>query len=108
MRIVSAALGLFVALSPAAWAADALTPDLIDAARIGDIEAVKGFVADGSNVNAKTKDGATPLLAAVEGGNLAAVKTLLAHGAQARNRSPIRWSSSFFCGDRPRASVSSL
>ena len=64
MRIVSAALGLFVALSPVAWATDALTPDLIDAARIGDIEAVKGFAADGSNVNAKMKDGATPLLAA--------------------------------------------
>ena len=52
-----------------------------DAARIGDIEAVKQHLADGADVNAKNKVGQTPLHEAAASGHKEIAELLIAKGA---------------------------
>jgi len=54
---------------------------LLDAAKKGDIEAVKQHLAAGTDVNAKTGDGTTPLHNAAEKGHKEIVELLIANGA---------------------------
>jgi ankyrin repeat protein len=70
------------------------------AARKGDVEAVKSFLAKGIDVNTRTQYGATALSYAADKGHTAVVKVLLDHGADPNakdtfyNATPIVWASS--------------
>ena len=55
---------------------------LLDAAKNGDIEAVKQHLAAGADVNAKTADGTTPLHNAAVYGHNEVVELLIANGAE--------------------------
>lgn len=58
--------------------------DLIAAARAGDLEQVKKLVEGGANVNARDKDGATPLLWSVVTSKREVAAYLIAHGADVK------------------------
>ncbi len=62
------------------YAADS-SEDLLAAVRKGDLAAVKAFLDNGANVNAKSPYGATPLFFAADRGNIEMVKLLLQRGA---------------------------
>jgi len=70
------------------------------AARKGDVEAVKSFLAKGVDVNTKTQYGATALSYAADKGHTAVVKVLLDHGADPNatdtfyRATPMIWASS--------------
>jgi ankyrin repeat protein len=72
------AFGLAAVLAAAALPTD--TP-LIDAARKGDVEAVRSLLAEGADVNTAQGDGMTGLHWAAEGGHAAVADLLLAAGA---------------------------
>jgi ankyrin repeat protein len=55
---------------------------LIDAVRIGDVEAVQLLLEEGEDVNAKNESGETALMIAVYHGYTEIVKMLLEHGAE--------------------------
>ena len=55
--------------------------DIWEAAEQGDIEAVKEYLAIGTNVNAKGEDGETPLHFAAIGGQKEIAELLIAKGA---------------------------
>ena len=57
------------------------------AAQGGDIEAVKEFLASGTDVNVKDEDGDTPLLEASGGGHKEVVELLIAAGADVNAKS---------------------
>jgi ankyrin repeat protein len=54
---------------------------LMKAAFEGDLQLVISLLREGSDVNARDKDGDTALMFAAHGGHYLIVKTLLAHGA---------------------------
>lgn len=91
-------LSLFLLLPFAAHAQD-MKDEFLAAARKGDIEAVKSFLAKGVDVNAKTEYGATALSYACDKGHTAIVRLLLERGADANARdtfygaTPITWAS---------------
>ena len=72
------ALGLAAVLSAAAFPTDG---SLIDAARNGDVEAVRSLLADGADVNTAQGDGMTALHWAAERGHAAVADLLLSAGA---------------------------
>jgi ankyrin repeat protein len=80
MRAVLAALWLS---SLCAWTPDKLTAELLAAAETGDIVKVENLIAAGAKVNAKGKDGMTPLLAAITKNHASTVKALIDKGARA-------------------------
>ena len=55
--------------------------DFLEAARQGDLTAVKSFIASGVSVNAMVKNGATALMAAAWQGHKDVAEMLLAKGA---------------------------
>ena len=55
---------------------------LIDVAGVGDLSEVQALLAEGANVNAKDREGHTPLMNAAANGHLQVVQALIAHGAQ--------------------------
>jgi ankyrin repeat protein len=70
------------AKAPVAKATDpALNEALINAAKRGDLAAVKDLLAKGADVNAKTRYDQTPLMFAADKGHVEVVKLLLAAGA---------------------------
>jgi ankyrin repeat protein len=54
---------------------------LLDAAARGDLQGVDSNLSQGSSVDSRSANGATPLQLAAAGGYLPVVQTLLAHGA---------------------------
>jgi ankyrin repeat protein len=73
-----------------ASAAD-LGPDLLSAARKGQAEKVRALLAQGASVEAKDKDGRTPLMWAARNGHAEAVSLLLAGGAKPDERDRQGW-----------------
>ncbi len=69
-----------------ATAAPTLDQQLIEAARSSDVAAVKSLLDKGADVNPKDKDGATPLMVAVQQGHLTVVNVLLARGADVNGK----------------------
>jgi ankyrin repeat protein len=67
--------------APAKPADPALGEGLLDAARKGDVAAVKSLLAKGADVNAKTRYNQTPLMFAAQQGHIEIVKLLLEAGA---------------------------
>ena len=59
------------------------------AAQGGDIEAVKEFLASGTDVNVKDEDGDTPLLEASGGGHKEVVELLIAAGADVNAKNEV-------------------
>ena len=57
------------------------TEALVKAVKLADLEAVKGFIGRGWDVNAENRNGYTPLLAAASDGQVAMAKILLSYGA---------------------------
>ncbi len=55
--------------------------DLIEAAKRGDLVAVKGFIVNGADTNAKDKNGGTALIFASGNGHIEIVQALLDKGA---------------------------
>ncbi len=89
--IIAAAI-VFVSLtftSVISWAN--INGDLVTAARKGDIEAVKSYIAKGADVNAKDSDGLTALQFAARWGHLDCVKALLASGADVDEADSLGW-----------------
>lgn len=91
-------LSIFL-LSPLAAQAQDMKEGFLAAARKGDVEAVKSFLAKGVDVNSKTEYGATALSYASDKGHVAVVRLLLESGADANARdtfygaTPITWAS---------------
>jgi len=56
--------------------------DLIEAAFLDEAEEMADLFADGVSANCQDHDGETPLMLAAEGGSVAAIRILLAHGAE--------------------------
>jgi outer membrane protein assembly factor BamB len=88
---------LLIALFPLAIAAQDLNDDLWAAARKGDAPAVKALLAQGADVNAKLRYGATALSYAADRGHLEVIKVLVEHGAALNikdtfyNSPPLLW-----------------
>ncbi len=81
------ALALVLVAAACAAAADP-AKELQSAARSGDVEGIQTLLASGTNVDARDKNGRTPLMLAADSGRPEAVKLLLAKGANpdARDR----------------------
>ncbi len=58
-----------------------LNEALWEATRKGEVQTVKALLAQGAEINAKTRHGATALFYAADRGNVEMIKTLLEHGA---------------------------
>ena len=71
---------------PFAAGAQNLNEDLWAAARKGDADAVKGTLAKGAEVNAKTRYGATALSFAADRGHVAVIRILLENGADVNSK----------------------
>ena len=69
------------AAKPESLTAKAPDISIWDAARVGSIEAVKQFIADGADVNAKASDASTPLHLAALKGQKEIAELLIAEGA---------------------------
>ena len=75
---------------------------LLEAARRGDLSAVKQLIGDGADPNQTDANGETPLLFAAMSGHLAVAKLLLAAGADASRRDSLgydAYSAAQFFGD---------
>src|SRR5712692_6816859 len=83
MRIMRAVLTALCLSSLCAWTADRLTAELLAAAQTGHTEQVESLIAAGAKVNAKGKEGMTPLLAATTKNHARTVKALIDRGAHA-------------------------
>ena len=77
-RSISVALGLLCA--SASFAADGV--GLVDAARNGNVDAVRALLKSGADPNQAAPDGSTAVHWAVHGDNLAMLNSLLAAGAR--------------------------
>src|SRR5262245_26225091 len=75
-------LGVVLSL-PAIGRAQASKADeeLLKAAKKGDLPKIEALLGSGANVNARNKDGRTPVIEATREGKLPAVKALLDKGA---------------------------
>lgn len=62
------------------------SPQLMEAARRGDLAAVRGLLAAGEDADAKDEPGSRPLHAAVRGGHKDVAEFLMAHGAKVNSR----------------------
>jgi len=82
MRFCGPILILLCVAQSSIWAADKLTPQLILAAKAGDDVKLEALTADHVNLNGMTKDGMTPLLAAITSNHPSTVKMLLGKGAK--------------------------
>lgn len=51
------------------------------AAFVGSLEKLRNFIETGTDVDAKDENGRTPLLRAIKGGHIEAVRFLIGHGA---------------------------
>lgn len=69
--------------------ASGCSDDIHSAAKRGDVEAVRNFIAEGCDVNTKNKDGKPVLWMAVRGGNIEVVKLLLDAGADPSLQDPL-------------------
>jgi len=65
--------------------------DLMEAARDGNVERVRQCLQDGAEVNARDKDGTTPLMWTAAYGRADAMKTLLDRGASLETRDLYGW-----------------
>src|SRR5262245_32710088 len=74
-------LSVLVVLLPAVVYAQDTNEEFFAAARKGDVAAVKAMVEKGTDINARTKYGATALSYACDKGHVELVKYLLDHGA---------------------------
>ncbi len=72
---------VFAFFLPSLLLAQNLNEALWEAARKGEVETVKKLVAQGAEINAKTRHGATALFYAADRGNVEMIKTLLELGA---------------------------
>lgn len=63
--------------------------DIIACSELGDIEGVSQCVKMGQSVDAEDKDGKTPMLVAVDNGNVALARSLIAHHADVNRRSTV-------------------
>jgi ankyrin repeat protein len=78
----------------ALWATTAIAgvnEDFINAAKSGDLSAVKSFIAGGADVNAKVNNGLTALMLASQQGNKEVVELLLAKGADVNAKNNEGW-----------------
>ena len=66
-------------------------PDLLEAARAGKTKQLETLLASGAVIEARDKDGRTPLMLAAQYGHTAAVQLLLAGGARASSRDSRGW-----------------
>ena len=82
---------LLVALASIA-APQTAVPDLLDAARGGDTKQLAALLTKGANLEARDKEGRTPLMLAAQYGRTAAVKLLLDRGAKPDARDAHGWS----------------
>ena len=78
--IVAGAVLITAAQAPESGATDANIA-LFDAARAGDVQQIEAALASGAAVNATSRYNMTPLMSAAGSGRLAAVKLLVARGA---------------------------
>ena len=81
---------------------------LIQAAKDGNIEAVKQHLAAGANVNAKDGGGWTLLLQAVAGGHKEIVELLIDNGADANGKDNLGWTPLFYAAFSGRTEVAEL
>src|SRR5437867_6662710 len=81
---------VIILLSILASAAD-LGPDLLNAARKGQSERVAQLLGKGAPVDAKDKNGRTPLMLAAQHGHAEVAKLLLAKGADTNARDRQGW-----------------
>jgi ankyrin repeat protein len=71
------------------WLAGSREKRLVKAARAGDVERVRGLLAEGADANVKVGGSRTALGVAAEQGHLAVVQALLAAGADPNARGPM-------------------
>jgi hypothetical protein len=67
------------------------TPDLLDAARKGQVKEVEVLLAGGADLEMKDRDGRTPLMLAAQYGRTSTVELLLAKGAKPGTRDAHGW-----------------
>jgi ankyrin repeat protein len=81
---------VFLAAALPILAADA-PMDILEAARKGNAKQIEALLAKGAGLEAKDKEGRTPLMLAAQYGRTAAVRLLLDRGANAGARDAHRW-----------------